>query len=82
MSYADDMMIYAVLPKPLLCPQMMESLKQYLTAIYSWYLKWHIRLNPKKPKSIVVSRSQTFTLSGAELEELKSLHNLHVTLDV
>ena len=66
----------------------MESLNQDLTAINSLCLKWHMRLNSKKTKSMVVSRSRNIasgyhdlTLGGAELQELKSLHILGVTLD-
>ena len=32
-----------------------------LAAINSWCLKWHMRLNPKKTKFLVVSRSLTIT---------------------
>ena len=53
-----------------------------------WYLKWHMRLNSKRTKSMVVSRSRTIipgyddlTLGGAELKELKSLRILGVTLN-
>ena len=54
----------------------MESLHQDLAAIDSWLLKWHMRLNPKKIKSMV-SRSLINALCysdlihfGAELEEV------------
>ena len=67
-GYADDTMIYAVIPRPLSRSQ--------------------VRLNPKKTKSMVVSRSRTsapgygeLTLGSAELEEAKSLHILGVTYD-
>ena len=47
-----------------------------------------MRLNPCKTKSMVVSRSQTiapdyfdYTLGGEELEEVKSLRILRVTID-
>ena len=52
--------------------------------------KWYIRLNPRKTKSMMISRSRTcapgysnLTLDGEELEELKlkSLPILGVTLD-
>ena len=59
------------------------SLNQDVAAIHSWCLKWHMRLNPKKTKSMEVSRSRTYasgygdlTLDGAELEEIKSLRTL------
>ena len=49
---------------------------------------WHMRLKPKKTKSMVVSRSRTnapgdgdLTLGDAELEGLKGLHILGVALD-
>ena len=60
MGYADDTTIYAVIP----------------AAINYWCFKWHMRLNPKKTKSIVVNQSRTIalgdvdlTLGGAEFEE-------------
>ena len=88
MGYADVTTIYAVIPKSLSWPQVMESLNQDLTAINSWCLKLHMRLNPKKTKSMVVSRFRTIapsygalTLGGTELEDEKSLRILVVTLD-
>ena len=88
MDYSDDTTINAVLPILLSSPQMLESLNQDLAEIYSWYLKWHIRQNPKKTKSTVVSRSWTYapgnadlTLDGAEFEEVRSLSILGVTFD-
>ena len=54
---------------------MIESLNQDLAAICSWCLKWHMKLNFKKTKSMVVSRSRAnapgygdLILGGAELE--------------
>ena len=48
--------------------------------IDTWYLEWHMRLNPKKTKSMVVSRSRTkafgygdLILGGDELQERMSL---------
>ena len=52
-SYADDTTINAVIPRPLLRLQVMESLNQDLAAINSWCLKWHTRLNHKKTISRV-----------------------------
>ena len=47
-----------------------------------------MRLNPKKTKSVAVSRSRIFapgcgalTLGSAEFEKVKNLHILRVTLD-
>ena len=57
MGYADGTMIYAVISGPLSRPQVMESMNQDLAAIKSWCMKWHMRLNNKKTKSMVVSRS-------------------------
>ena len=54
-SYADDTTIYAVIPRPLLRPQVMKSLNQCLAAIKFWCVKWHVRLNHKKKKSMTVS---------------------------
>ena len=66
----------------------MELLKQDLAAINSWCLQWHMRLNPKKTKFMVVSRFRTIalgygdlTLGGAKLEEVKSLRILGISLD-
>ena len=72
----------------------MESLNQDLAAIDSWSLKWFLKpfqtpgVDPKKTKSMMVSRSRTsdpgygdLTLEGAELEEVKSLCILGGTFD-
>ena len=66
-GYADETKIYAVLSRPPSHPHVMESLKQDLTAINFWCLKRHMRLNPKKMKSILVSRSRTIALSYGDL---------------
>ena len=55
MGYADDTTNYAVIRGPPLPPQVMVSLKQDLAVINSWCLNWHMRLNIKKTKSMVVS---------------------------
>ena len=85
-GYADDTTIYAVISKPLSCHQVLESINQDLAAINSWRLKWNMRLNSKKTKSMVGSWSRTIapgygdlTLGGAELE-VKSLGILEVIL--
>ena len=77
MSYAEDT-IYAVIPRPFSCLQVMESLNQDLTAINFYCLKWHMRLNPKKTDSMADSRPRTITpgygdltLCGAELREVE-----------
>ena len=82
MGCSDDSMIYAVIPRLLSSPQVMESLNQDLAAIHSWCLKWHMRLNCKKTKFMLVSTppwisSKTITHGygdlthyGAELEEV------------
>ena len=54
MDYVDDTTIYTVNPGPLSHPQVMETLKKNLAAIDSWCLKRHMRLNPRKTKSMVV----------------------------
>ena len=70
--------------------QVMALLNQDLAAINSCCLKWHMKLNPKKIKFMVVSLSLSWTsapgyravtLGGAELEELMSLHIFKVTFD-
>ena len=55
MGYADDTSIYAVIPRPLSRPQAMESLKQDLAGIDSWFLKCLMSFNPKKTKSMVLT---------------------------
>ena len=57
---ADDTAIYAVLPRLFLRPRVKKSLNQDLATIYSFRLMWHIKLNPKKTKSMMVSRSRTY----------------------
>ena len=53
-GYADDTMIYVVIPRPHSC-QVLKSLNQDLAAINSWCLKWRMRLNSKITKYMVVS---------------------------
>ena len=86
-GYADDTTIYAVIPRQLSRPRVMESLNKDLAIITSWCLQYHMRLNLKKMKPTMVSRSRTIspgyddlTLGGAELEEVKSLRVLEVLL--
>ena len=55
LGYAGDTTIYEVIPRPLSRPQFMESLNRDLAAIHSWCLKWHMRLNPRKTKSMGIS---------------------------
>ena len=88
MSYADDTTVYEVIPRPLSSFQVKESLNQDLAVIDSWCLKWLMRLNPKKTKSIVANQSRTnasgygdLTLGDAKLEEINSLRILGVTLN-
>ena len=87
-GYEDDTTIYTVIHGPLLRSQVMESLNQDLSVINSWCLKWHMRLNIKKTKFMVVSQSRTIapgygelTVGSTELEEVKSLRILGVTLN-
>ena len=83
----NDTTVYAAIPRPLLRLPVMESLNQDFAAINFWCLKWHMRLNPKKIELMVVCRSRVnasgyadLTLSGAKLDEIKSLRILGVTL--
>ena len=76
------------IPRPLSGPQVMESVNQDLAAIDSWCLKWYTTLNPKKTKSMVLSRSLTnascygdLALSGAVFKKVKSLIIIGVILD-
>ena len=66
----------------------MISLNQNLAVIYSSCSKWHMRLNLKKTKYILVSRSRSYvpgygdvTLGGAELETVDSVRILGIALD-
>ena len=52
-GYADNITIYAVIPRPLSRPRVMESLNQNLAAINSSCLKWHMRPISKKTQSVV-----------------------------
>ena len=86
MVYADDTTIPIVIVRPLSRSQVIES---GLATINSWCLKWHMKLNPKKTKSPLVSRFRTiapgycgFALGGADLEEVKSLRIPRVILDL
>ena len=45
-GYANDTTIKPLIPTPLSRLQVMESLNQFLAAVHSWCLKWHMRLNP------------------------------------
>ena len=56
-GYANDTTVYAVIPRQLSRPQVMELPNLDLVAVHFWGLKWHIKLNPKKTKSTVISRS-------------------------
>ena len=87
-GYADDATIAAVISRLLSRPQEMASLNRDLAATHSWYLKWHMRLNSRKTKSMVVSRCHTYapgygdlTLGGEKLGEVKCLHILEVIFD-
>ena len=60
--YSDDTTIYAVIPRLRLRPQVIESLSRDLVAIHSSCLKLHLRLNPKKTKSMMGSRLLIFLL--------------------
>ena len=73
-GYEDDTTMHAVIPRPVSRPQVIDSLNRKLAAIHSWYLKWHMRLNPRMIKSMVINRAQTnapgyddLTLAGAEV---------------
>ena len=61
---ADDTTIYAVIPRSLLSPQVMELLNPDLAVINTWCSKWHTRLNPKKTKSW---GNPLTTTTGAEI---------------
>ena len=67
MCNADRTTIFAVIPRSLSRHQEIESLNEDLATIYSLCLKWHVRLNPKKNKSMMVSRSRTYALSYDDL---------------
>ena len=57
MDYADDTTSNAVISRPLSRPQVVELLNQDWAAMNFCYLKWHMKLNPTKMKSMVISRS-------------------------
>ena len=87
-GYADDATIYAIISRPFSLSQVMEFLHQDMAANNSWCLKRHLKWNPKKTKSTAYSRSRTIapgygdlTVDSTEVEELKSIRILGVTLD-
>ena len=53
--YADVTTIYAVISRLLLCPLVIKSLIHNLVAVHSRCFKWHMRLNPKKTRSMVLA---------------------------
>ena len=57
--YTVDTTIYASIPRPPSRPKGMELINHCLAAIDSLCLKWHMRLNVKKTKSMGVRRSWT-----------------------
>ena len=80
MGYAGDTTIYSVTPRLLSRSQVRKLLNYDLAVINSLCLKWHMILNPKKMKSVLVSRSRAtapdygdLTYGGAELDKVKSL---------
>ena len=80
--FAINTTICAVIPRPVSRPQVLKLLNLNLTVTNSWCLKRHMLLNHKKTKSTVVRGSRTIaigygnlTLSGADIEEAKSLYS-------
>ena len=66
-GYADDTTIYAIIPRQLSHPQVIKSLNQDLAAVNSWFLKWRMRPNSKKTKSMVISLSGIIALGYGDL---------------
>ena len=81
-GYADDTTNCVVIPRPLSHPQVIKSLNLDLAVMYSLSLKWHMRLNARKTKSMVISRSRTnnsgygdLTRYGEELEKIDAAYS-------
>jgi hypothetical protein len=87
-GYADDSTLLAVVRRPADRALVEASLLRDLRAIQCWCSDWGMMLNPKKTKSLVVSRSRTsmpphspLVFDGVVVEEVSVLKILGVLFD-
>ena len=58
-GYADDSILAAVVPSPVIRVAVAESLIHDLGRVSEWCDLWGMKLNARKTKSMIVSRSST-----------------------
>ena len=58
-GYADDSTLIAVVPSPGVRVTVAESLSRDLVKVSEWCDLWEIKLNARKSKTMIVSRSRT-----------------------
>ena len=87
-AYADDTTLYASVNSPSDRVAVADSLNRDLSKIQSWCLRWGMKLNPSKTRSIIVSRSRAHDpphpplfLCGSPLKISCSLKLLGVLID-
>ena len=88
LAYADDSSLYSVITSPLERQAVADCLTADLNWIQSWCLQWGMKLNPRKSKDLIVSRSRTrmpenppLSVDGVYIESVTDLKLLGVTLD-
>ena len=87
-GYADYSNLMAVVPSPGTRVTVAESLNRDLVRVNAWCDLWGMKLNARKTKTMIVSRSCTMhlhtpplTLDGTVLKESDDLDILGVTFD-
>ena len=87
-AYADDTTLMAVIKNLSSRPVVLASINRDLVRIQEWCSQWHMKLNPSKTKSMVVSRKDTdesshglVLVSDTRIEISNSLEILGVTFD-
>jgi hypothetical protein len=87
-GYADDSTLIADISRPAARPDVEASLLRDLHAIEQWCSNWGMLLNPKKTKSLIISRSRTvvpphasLSFDGVPIEDRSVLRILGVEFD-
>ena len=87
-DYADDLTLIAGMPSPGLRVAVAESLSRDLVKVNEWCDLWGMKLNARKTKTMIVSRSRTMhpqspalTIGGTVLKESDDPVILGVTFD-
>ena len=78
-GYADDSTLMAVVPSPEVRATVAESLIRNLGRVSEWCDLWGMKLNARKTKTKIVSRSRTMHVGGTLLKESDDLVILGVT---